>query len=68
MSALLTCSAIGGTTWVAMRGWSIAKWLQTIEGILMLAIFAALIVLLLLGAWHGDLPHYRPFTSLKYPR
>src|SRR2546421_3022420 len=60
--SLVSCTMVGGLGLVAVRGLSLGKWVHNVGGFTMLAVYAALIFLPLVGLARGDLKAYHPLV------
>src|SRR5438034_2676761 len=58
--SLISAALVGGLGWTCVRGLSLGKWLHNIGAFAMLAVYAALIFLPLLGLARGELKSYQP--------
>jgi amino acid transporter len=60
---LASAGVVALLVYVSMVGLSLGKWVHNAGGAIMLAVFAALIVLPFIGVARGTLPHYRPLAT-----
>lgn len=58
--SLISAALVGGLGWTCVRGLSLGKWLHNVGAFAMFAVYAALILLPLLGLARGDLKTYNP--------
>ena len=58
--SLISAALVGGLGWACVRGLSLGKWLHNVGAFAMFAVYAALILLPLLGLARGDLKSYNP--------
>ena len=58
--SLISASLVGGLGWACVRGLSLGKWLHNVGAFAMLVVYAALILLPLLGLVRGELKGYQP--------
>src|SRR5947199_1616027 len=58
--SLISSALVVGLGWACVRGLSLGKWLHNIGAFAMLAVYAALILLPLLGLARGELKAYQP--------
>jgi glutamate:GABA antiporter len=61
--ATATALIIGALVWITIMGLQVGKWVHTVGGILMLAIFAMIIALPWLNVSHGTLTEYHPLAT-----
>ncbi|HVI81943.1 MAG TPA: APC family permease [Chthoniobacterales bacterium] len=58
--SLISAGLVGGLGWACVRGLSLGKWLHNVGAFAMLVVYAALILLPLLGLVRGELKGYQP--------
>jgi len=58
--SLISAALVGGLGWTCIRGLSLGKWLHNVGAMAMFAVYAALILLPLVGLARGDLKSYNP--------
>src|SRR5213596_1508765 len=58
--SLISAALVGGLGWSCVRGLSLGKWLHNLGAFAMLIVYAALILLPLLGLARGELKSYQP--------
>src|SRR5204862_7980724 len=58
--SLIRAALVGGLGWACVRGLSLGKWLHNVGAFAMFVVYAALILLPLLGLARGELKTYRP--------
>src|SRR6516162_1081357 len=58
--SLISAALVGGLGWACVRGLSLGKWLHNVGAFAMLVVYAALILLPLLGLVRGELKGYQP--------
>src|SRR5213594_4503169 len=58
--SLISAALVGGLGWTCVRGLSLGKWLHNVGAFAMLVVYAALILLPLLGLARGELKSYQP--------
>jgi len=58
--SLISAGLVGGLGWACVRGLSLGKWLHNVGAFAMLVVYAALILLPLLGLARGELKSYQP--------
>src|SRR5438128_8852823 len=58
--SFISAALVGGLGWACVRGLSLGKWLHNLGAFAMLVVYAALILLPLLGLARGELKAYQP--------
>src|SRR5213596_1023442 len=58
--SLISAALVGGLGWACVRGLSLGKWLHNVGAFAMFVVYAALILLPLLGLARGELKTYQP--------
>ena len=58
--SLISAMLVGGLGWACVRGLSLGKWLHNVGAFAMFVVYAALILLPLLGLARGELKSYQP--------
>src|SRR5213592_4286993 len=58
--SLISATLVGGLGWACVRGLSLGKWLYNVGAFAMFVVYAALILLPLLGLARGELKTYQP--------
>jgi amino acid transporter len=58
--SLISAALVGGLGWACVRGLSLGKWLHNVGAFAMFIVYAALILLPLLGLARGELKTYQP--------
>jgi amino acid transporter len=58
--SLISTALVGGLGWTCVRGLSLGKWLHNIGAFAMFTVYAALILLPLLGVARGEIKSYQP--------
>src|SRR5260370_18961092 len=58
--SLISTALVGGLGWACVRGLSLGKWLHNVGAFAMFVVYAALILLPLLGLARGELKSYQP--------
>jgi amino acid transporter len=58
--SLISAALVGGLGWACVRGLSLGKWLHTVGAFALFVVYAALILLPLLGLARGELKSYQP--------
>ena len=63
MIALTTAIIIAALVWITIMGLQVGKWVHTVGGLLMLAVFGLIIVLPWLNVANGTLAEYHPLRT-----
>ena len=63
MIALTTAIIIAALVWITIMGLQVGKWVHTVGGLLMLAVFGLIIVLPWLNVSNGTLAEYHPLRT-----
>src|SRR6266496_2127036 len=58
--SLISAALVGGLGWACVRGLSLGKWLRNVGAFAMFVVYAALVLLPLLGLARGELKTYQP--------
>jgi amino acid transporter len=58
--SLISAALVGGLGWACVRGLSLGKWLHNVGAFAMFVVYAALVLLPLLGLARGELKTYQP--------
>src|SRR5438046_1470355 len=58
--SLISAALVGGLGWACVRGLSLGKWLHNVGAFAMFVVYAALVLLPLLGLARGELKTYHP--------
>ena len=58
--SLISAALVGGLGWACVRGLSLGKWVHNVGAFAMFVVYAALILLPLLGLARGELKSYQP--------
>jgi amino acid transporter len=58
--SLISAGLVGGLGWACVRGLSLGKWLHNVGAFAMFVVYAALVLLPLLGLARGELKTYQP--------
>src|SRR5213593_2298504 len=58
--SLISATLVGGLGWACVRGLSLGKWLHNVGAFAMFVVYAALVLLPLLGLVRGELKTYQP--------
>src|SRR5438309_5637740 len=58
--SLISAALVGGLGWACVRGLSLGKWLHNVGAFAVFVVYAALILLPLLGLARGELKSYQP--------